>query len=119
MVLQSPELFKLPERSELVTVSSHPYHTAYHVEDQHVTSVETQYQQFSKTLATKGISVEAIMKFIHISAGHVPILYNCITDLLSPIVVVTDEAEQVFKTENICKCLPTVIELVLMMLVCM
>ena len=115
-VLQAPKRFSLPEKSELVTSCSHPYHTAYHVEDQHVTL--TQYQQFSEILAAKGVSEETIMKFIYTGARYVPILHYRISELLSPIVVVIDNAGRVFEMENIWKGLPAVIEQVLMMLVC-
>ena len=91
---------------------SHPFHTAYHVEDQPVTS---ECQRFSEILAAKGVTIEIIVELVHTSATCVE--YH-ISKLLYSISVIIDDAEQVFFTENICKWLATV-ERALIMMVCM
>ena len=83
-----------------------------------MTSLESQIQRFSEILAAKGVSMDSIIKFIRTSAGCIPRWHYHISELLSSIVVVTDNALQVFEVENICKAFPTVIQLVLMMQVC-
>ena len=111
-VFEAPKLFELPEKSELVTHSSHPFHTVYCVEDQHVSS---EYQCFSKILAAKGVTIETIMRLIHTSATCVQ--YH-ISELLYSISVIIDNAEQVFSAENVCRWLPAVVEQALIMMVC-
>lgn len=114
-VFEAPNLFELPEKSELVTFSSCSFHTAYCVEDQHETS---EYQHFSKILAAKGIAVETIVELIHTSATCVPIFEYHITELLYLIDTIIENAGPVFLAENICKRLPAVVEQALIMMVC-
>ena len=118
MVLEVSGPFKLPKRSELVTFSSCSYYSTHHAEDQHMTSMETQYQRFSKILAAKGVSVETIMQFVYATVGNIPMWESHIAELLSSIVVVINNAEDVLAIRNICKWLPEIIQQALKLPVC-
>ena len=113
-VFEVPKPFELPEKSELVTLFSHPFHTVYHVEDQPVTS---EYQRFSKILASKGVTIEMMVGLVHTSAACVE--YH-ISEVLHSISVIIDDAGLVFLAENVCKWLPAVVEqaLIMMHMVC-
>lgn len=115
MVSQVTRPFMLSEDSELVmiTFSSNSYYSAHLVEE-----TKCQYQQFFKMLADKGVSVEAITKFIQLSAGCIPILHYYISELLSSIAVVINDAEKVLAIRNTHKMLPVLIGQALMMSVC-
>ena len=104
------------ENSELVTFSSHSHHSMYIVENagkhnisQTSTSVEPQHQQFLKMLAAKGIAAETIMKFTVLNVWN-----HYICKLLSSIVTVVNNADQVLRIHNF---LQTITGQVLVMLV--
>ena len=88
------------ENSELVTFASQSPHSTRHAEDQQMISVSSQYQQFSETLAAQGITGDIIMKFIQTSVGCILLWHYCISEMLSSIVVVVNNAEEVFKIAN-------------------
>ena len=110
MVLELPNPFKIPRNSELVTYPSHPVYLTE--EGQLVASLESQIKRFSEILAAKGVFMDSMIKFIQTSVGCIPRWYYYISEMLSSIVVVIDNAYQVFEVENI-------IQLALMMLVYM
>ena len=105
------------ENSELVTFTSHSPHSPHHAEDQQMTPVSSQYQKFSEMLAAKGIARETIIKFIQTCAGCVLLWHYCISEMLSSIVVVVNNAEEVFKLTNTNELLPAVIGQVSVMMV--
>ena len=116
MVSQATKPFALSENSELVTF---PPSSAQHVEDKHTTSVKScQYHQFFEILAGKGVSTETVMKFIQMSAGCIPLLFCCISEVLTSVIVVIDDAEKVLTIGKTYSMLPVLIEQALMMLVC-
>ena len=119
MVSQATGPFALSENSELVTFPPNSCSSAQHVEDKHTTSVKScQYHQFYEMLAGKGVSTETVMKFIQMSAGCIPLLFCCISKVLSSIIVVTDDAKKVLTIGNTYSMLPVLIEQALVMLVC-
>ena len=88
------------ENSELVTFTSHSPHSTHHAEDQQMMSVSSRYQKFSEMLAAKGIARETITKFIQTSAGCVLLWHYWISEMLSSIAVVVNNAEEVFEMAN-------------------
>ena len=117
MVSQATRPFALSE--ELVTFPPNSCGPVQHVEDKPTTSVKPcQYQQFFEILASKGISTETLMELIQTSAGCIPLLLCCINELLSCIIIVTDDAEKALTIENTYSMLPVFIEQALTMLVC-
>ena len=114
-VLPVSRSFKLPENSELVTFSSCSAHLG---EDQHMTSVISHFQQVSKILTAKGISADTIVKLCQAIVGYIPLLQSCIIEVLTSIVGVINDAEDVLAIGNICRMLPLFIEQVSKMLVC-
>ena len=109
---------RLPKKSALVTFSSCSYYSAHLTEDQDMTSMESQYQRFSEILTAKGVSVETIMQFVYTTAGYIPTWESHIAELLSSIVVVINNAEEVLAIGNICKWLPEIIQQALKLMVC-
>ena len=118
MVLKVSGPVGLPKMSELVTFSSCSYYSTHLAEDQHMTSVESQYQRFSEILAAKGVSLETIIEFVYATVGNIPTWESHIAELLSSIVVVINNAEDVLAIGNICKCLPGIIQEALQLMVC-
>ena len=109
---------RLPKKSALVTFSSCSYYSAHLAEDQDMTSMNFQYQRFSEILTAKGVSVETIMQFVYTTAGYIPTWEFHIAELLSSIVVVINNAEDVLAIGNICKWLPEIIQEALKLMVC-
>ena len=120
MVSQTTGTFALSENSELVIFPPNSCCPVQHVEDKHTTSVKScrQYHQFYEMLAGKVVSTETVMKFIQMSAGCIPLLFCCISKVLSSIIVVTDDAKKVLTIGNTYSMLPVLIEQALVMLVC-
>ena len=91
---------------------------AQHVEDRRATSARLcQYHRFYNMLANQGVSPETMMKFIHTSAGCIPLLFYYISGLLSSIPDVTDDAEEVLRIGRFYTMLPALIEQAVRMLV--
>ena len=119
MVSQATKPFVLSENSELVTFPPNSCSSAQHVEDKHTTSVKScQYHQFYEMLAGKGISIETVMKVIQMTAGCIPLLFCCISEALTSVIAVIDDAEKVLTIGKTYSMLPILIEQALMMLVC-
>ena len=78
---------------------------------------ESQYQQFSEMLRAKGVTAEAFMKFIQCSVECISTWNLCITELLSSIVFVINNAERVFEVENILQILQLTFGQVLVIMV--
>lgn len=110
-VLRVPRQFNVPINSALITLSSYLMHLA---DNQCMIPVNSQCWQFFKMLATKGVTVQTLIKFLHTGVGCVH--YN-ISEVLSSIVVVTDNTEDVFRFENIYEMLSMIIGEALKMLV--
>ena len=108
---------RLPKKAELVTFSSCLYHSEDLVEDQDMTSMESQYQRFSKILTAKGVSVETIMQFVYTTVGYIPTWEWYIAELLSSIVVVINNAEDVLAIGNIYTWMPKIIQQALKLMV--
>ena len=105
----------------MATFASNSCYSTQHVENQNTTSARLcQYQKFYNTLAEKGVSPEKIMKFIHTSAGCIPLLFYYISklQLLSSIIDVTDDAEKVLTIGKFYTVLPVFIAQAVRMLVC-
>ena len=97
-----------------ISTSSENPELVHHAEDQEMIS---QYQKFSEMLAAKGIAGETITKFIETSAGCVSLWHHCISEMLSSIVVVINNAEEVLTMANTNELLQTIIGQVLVMMV--
>lgn len=108
----------LSENSELVIFSYHPYYSTHLVIYQHMVLDESQYQQFSRMLAGKGISIRTIMKFIEMSVGYIPLWHYYISEFLFSIVFAINNAEKILAIGNIYNTLPAIIGQALMMSVC-
>lgn len=116
MVSQATGSFSLSENPELDTFPPNSCCPVQHVEDKHTSSCQC--HQFYEILAGKGVSTETVMKFIQMSAGCIPLLFCCISKVLSSIIVVTDDAKKVLTIGNTYSMLPVLIEEALVMLVC-
>jgi len=116
VVLQTTKPLKSPENSSLVTSPSHSYYPTQFVEGQHMTS---KYQQFAEMLAAARVSIQTVTKFIYASVGCIPTWHYRISQLLSPIVDVILNAEDVFAVENIVDMLRAIVVEVWKALVCL
>jgi len=116
VVLQTTKPFKSPENSRLVTS---PSHSTQFAEGQHMTSIESKYQQFAELLAATRVSIQTVTKFIYASVGCIPAWHYRISQLLSPIVDVILNAEDVFAVENIVNMLRAIVVEVSKALVCL
>ena len=101
MTSQITRPFPLSENSELVTYNLlNSTHVTRTIEDHHMTSDESQYQQFSEMLRAKGVTAEALVKFIQCSVWFIQTWNLCITELLSSIIFAVNNAERIFEIEN-------------------
>lgn len=80
-------------------------------------SVSSQYKKFSEMLTAEGIAGETIKKFIQTTVGCVSLWHYCIGEMLSSIVVVVNNAEEVFKIANTNELLQAIIGQVSVMMV--
>ena len=117
--IQKEETRRKTEMVSQVTRSSNSSELEiFPVDDQHLTSVKCQCQQFLKMLSDKGVSVETITKFIQVSAGYIQLWHCYISELLSSSIAVINDAEEVLAIGNTYRMLPAIIGQALMMLVC-
>ena len=120
MTSQITRPFPLSENSELVTYHSrNSTRVTRTIEDHHMTSAEShdQYQQFSEMFRAKGVTAEALVKFIQCSVWFIQTWNLCITEFLSSIVFAVNNAERIFEVENAFQMLQPTFGQVLIMMV--
>ena len=113
LVMQVTRNPTLPAKSLIVTGLNCMYFT----EDHH-TQVKSQCQQLARMIAAGNIPPHVIIELFHAIVGHIVGVHHCISELLSPIVDVVNNVEELLIIKNINNTLRRFIVEVLGMSVC-
>ena len=113
LAMQHTRQSKLPEKSALVTGLK-----CLHLTEDHHAQVKSHCQELVRMFNAGEISVQAFVKLVAVSIGCVSMWHYYLSELLSPIVDVVNDAEEVLLIRSIINTLRAFILQVVRMPVC-